>query len=265
MIKSIIYFILIALSRVLLFPISLIFFPLAYPFRHKSHLYCLWNGPKGLHILQIINWFFTKEGVNGDWWIGPYWYKKEFKDKYFSQSKDLAKTDFIPNGVKENILYFYLAYRWGAIRNYMWNLNRLLNYEGWRLDRPELIHDTISPRFTGSNLNPQCKFIDKEGFYRDNSGPYILYPFNKFQEDQCSIEGARIWKFYTPKSGRNPRFYYCYCKIVKLSFIKRYLAIEIKLGWFPDWGSYTWQTKFMLKKADMIADFNYDRYKKVLS
>lgn len=261
MFKTILYYIVLALFRAICFIPSIILFPFAFPFRVKAYDYCKENGPKGFHILQIINWFFTKEGDNGDWYAGPTWYMSELKLKTFNKFVNLNHKHPFLYTYKEQLIYFYICYKWGAIRNYMWNLNRLLTYEGGYVGNLDLIQNNLEINGLPIELEPQCKFKDEFDNYRDNSGPYILYPGN-FPTYLTTIEGSRFW-IYKNKNNQK-RFYYCKSKVFKLTFIKRFLAMELKFGWYPKWGSYTWHSKFMFKKMDEKALKDYRDYKEYL-
>ncbi len=211
--KTQIEFILLMLFRGLMFPISILLFPLAFPFRRDAYRYTNKHGNVGWHPLQWCNWFFTKDGERGDWYTGPYWYMQETKDKYFTEYINESKEDPIPLTFKQKLIYFFIAYRWCGFRNFMWNLYRIIFEEGgtWNglhIDDIDLVLNDIHPHTSDKLIMPQLKYTDDECNYRDNKGPILLtYGMCNFPLNRCSIFGKKQIEFPTVKHGKR-RFLY---------------------------------------------------------
>lgn len=249
--------------RFIQFFISIIFFPIVYPFRKKAYTYTKNN--KKFHILTICNWFFTKDNDNGDYYVGPYWYKKEFKDKIFNKYTDESKQDPIAETFKQKLAYFFLAYLWCGFRNYMWNLNRSLFTEGqmYFLDNRSYYKEkvnTVSKAIDSKDLMPQCKFKDKSGYFRDNKGPMIAYPGDFSLNNKCTIEGLKIKIFNTLKYPNRKRFQLNYAKVLKFIY---FISLEFFIGWDYLDGQLFWHSKIMFTKINRQSRLDYYNYKSI--
>ena len=216
----------------LLFPISLIGFPIAYPFRKKAYAYTGKHGNTGWHPLVWCNWFFTKDGERGDWCTGPYWYMQEWKDKTFDYYTTSCKEDPIPVSPWQHIVYFLIAYRWGAWRNFMWNLRRIIFEEGGTWNGLHINAITVTKDTTGMDYKlhlPQLKYTDEDCNYRDNKGPILLYyGMCGFPQSHCTILGKKRIEFPTVKEGK-VRF--LYRKAFARKFLKWTWVHEFYWGW----------------------------------
>jgi len=270
--KSILYYVYLNIIRIVHLIISIIFYPIAFLFRHKSNAYVKVHGNMGWHPLQWTNWFFTREGDIGDFYTGPIWYMREWKEKYFTKFIDEEMSDPIPQNLKEKFIYFLISYRWSGIRNFMWNLHRIINQEGgiWNgvpKDSIRVIKSTILIKDEDILKGAALKYIDKDGNYRDNKGTHICYPNNQFNIPvrNCYLEGVHYGKFKTMKMIENDgveRFNYSYAKVYPLPLINRLFCLEIKLGWAYYMGWQEFHMKFNFKKYDDFARKNHEEYLK---
>jgi hypothetical protein len=257
------------LFRLIQYPISIIFFPVAYPFRKKAYEYAKGKPGKDyklFHPLSIANWFFTKDDDSGNYYTGPYWYKKELKEKVFDEYEFAERREPVAKTFKQKLVYFYIAYCWCGFRNFMWNLYRLVYYDVWDSNREFsvkkedlVIHKNIFYPRTES-IFPQAKFTDKEGEFRDNSGPMILYPTMNFPLEKCTIEGVKNITFRNSKGKL--RFQNTSVKIIPIKVIKKILVIELFTGWNRISGAAYFHCKLMFKKFKGEAVKDYGLYRK---
>ncbi len=253
MIRNIIDYTLIGLLILLMFPVSILLFPLAYPFRNKAYNYSLKHGVIGWHPLQWCNWFFTKYKERGDWYTGPHWYMKELKDKTFHYWTTECKEDPIPLSPWQHIIYFLIAYRWCGFRNFMWNLRREITEEGgtWdgiQVEEVEIKKENITNVTHPDKLIfPQLKYVDENCNYRDNKGPLLLFPDNEcgFPTKKCTILGSKFARFPTVRNRRK-RFLYRKTKVTK------YWAFEFYIGWTYQGGQHVLYFKNRFKKNERI-------------
>ena len=274
--KNILFIIVSGLFRIIQFLISITLFPLVFLWRHKAYSYVEKHGNMGWHPLQWCNWFFTKEGRHGDWYTGPSWYMKNVKQKYFTKYTNEYKDDPIPQNLKEKFIYFLIAYRWCAIRNFMWNLKRIIHNEGgiWAgADENSInvvIHDLKlkKPHIDKTNISilPSLKYVNEHNIYMNNKGPYICYPYDTNHEvalTRCSCEGVHFGWFITAKNRE--RFNYRKVVIKPLPFIKRLFVWEFFIGWSYMMGWLTFHFKFHFKKWDKKAKTDHENYIKNIS
>jgi hypothetical protein len=246
--KTTIEYLLLLAFKALLFPVSVICFPLAYPFRKKAYAYTSEHGNTGWHPIVWANWFFTKDGRRGDWYTGPLWYMQELKEKTFHYWTTDCKEDPIPISPWQHIIYFIIAYRWGALRNFMWNLRRIVLEEGgtWQDLKPSEI-DIISDTTGHAHpfMLPQLKYTDRHCNYRDNKGPLLLFfGMCGFPESQCTILGKKRIEFPTKKKGKR-RFLYRKAT-ARPVFNKYIIAHEFYWGWHTGSGTPTLYLKFKI-------------------
>lgn len=233
-----------AIFRLILWPVAFVFFPIAYPFRKQAYRYVKYNKKNWWHPLFIANLFFTKDDDNGDYYVGPYWYKKEIKKKYFNNfvldSQDSIIYDSEGHPImsakltfKQKLIYFYLALRWCVTRNYLWNLHRMLTKEG-----------AITFFITNSNcdLEPQIKYVDKSGAYRDNSGPHVLFYTmdSPYAMQASTVEGYQAYLVYTKRGNVRPGFNFA--KVFNV--FNKHLTVQVNVGWSIDLG--WWQANFRI-------------------
>ena len=255
-------YITILILKLLMFPVSVVLFPLAYPFRKKAYKYTEIHGLIGFHPLQWCSWFFTKYCNEGDWYTGPFWYMREFKIKHFDIFSGVNNDDPIPQTFKQRLLYFYLAYRWGALRIYMWNLNRELFKEGGIWDGLEIKTKNvvkhklkIEPLRISPVVTPQLKYTNIDGTSVGNKGKYILYPGNyNYPIQICTLEGIHFGKFKTVRKNKN-RFNFRYVTLKKIG--RLLVQIEIFQGWsyYAGWPEYSFKIKFNKMNEKALGDY----------
>jgi len=258
--KACIIWILLGVARLIQFPVSLIFFPLVYPFRKAAYNYTNRDDYKLFHPLSILSWFFTKEKKSGNWYTGPYWFKKEIKDKVFKEYTDEEKQDPIARSFKQKLIYFYLAYLWCAVRNFMWNLQRIMFRQSWDNNRFFRVIKSNLPPYIDIKLMPQAKFTDETGICRDNSGPLILYSCMTNNYLFATIEGKKLVIFYDDKDRF--RFDYRYVKILPIRLFRTILIFELFIGWDKVDCSWLLHFKPMFKKYGKQARKNHREYLK---
>jgi len=244
---------------------SVVLFPIVYPFRNKAYRYTEENGLLGWHPLQWCSWFFTKYYDRGDWYTGPFWFLSSLKLKYFNEFSEELGNDPIPKTFKQKLIYFYMAYRWGAIRNYMWNLSRELFEEGGLWDGLEvkdigiIKHRLKIDEYKKSTvITPQLKYTDYQGSYSANKGKYYLFPkVHNYPVQSCTLEGIHLGKFRTVKRNKL-RFNYRYAVIKNLwSYL---IGVEIFQGWSYYTGWPEFRAKLNIKKMDTKALKDYREY-----
>ncbi len=233
-------YILLGILKGLLFPVSLIGFPFAYPFRKKAYAYTKKHGNTGWHPLVWANWFFTKDGQRGDWYTGPHWYMKETKDKVFDYWTTDCKEDPIPVSPWQHIVYFLIAYRWCGWRNFMWNLRRIIFEEGGTWHGLHIDDIKVTKDTTGLDeklLMPQLKYTDEHCNYRDNKGPILLmYGMCGFPQDKCTILGKKRIEFPTVRKGK---IRFLYRKATARPLFGKVWVHEFYWGWMYQSGTPT--------------------------
>ena len=171
---------------------------------------------------------------------GPEWYLKELKEKWKPWNK---------------LQYFWLCYRWAAIRNGAWAFDEWFFREG-KCDNLTIKYSNTKIRTT-ADIMPGVKFKDKDGTDRNNKGPYIRYPFdNPVELWKTTIEGTKLITFRTLKG--NKRFNFGHCRIHQ--FKKRFVIVEMLFGWNPYDGGIMFHCKFISRKKDSFAVIDYKNY-----
>lgn len=255
--KTQIEFILLIILKGLLFPFSIIGFPIAFPFRRNAYSYTLKHGNTGWHPLIWCNWFFTKDGERGDWHAGPYWYMQEWKDKHFTEYTNESKEDPIATTFKQKWIYFLIAYRWCGFRNFMWNLRRIVLEEGgtWnglRREDIDLIKENIYPPSDDVLVMPQLKYTDDDCNYRDNKGPVLLlWGMCGFPLERCSIFGEKRIEFPTVKKGKR-RFLY------RKAFVKKIWKWDWYHEFYWGWGYQSGTPTIYFKNRFKKTKYNFD-------
>lgn len=199
--------------------------------------------------------FLFTTGLNKEF-PGPLWYKKEQKLKWFSRFNEFGLP--IPETFKQKIQYFWLSYCWCGFRNAAWAFSSWFFREGAAsLDSTKVYYENTVEKLD-LTITPGAKFKEKDGTYRNNSGPYIRYTFDSLEKWNVTNEGTKILTFKTYKG--NERFFYGKAKIYKLDIIKKFLIIEYLFGW--NWwdGIKFFHFKNMFKKMDDFAVQDYNKY-----
>lgn len=150
---------------------ALMFYPLVYPFRNQIRR-------KKEKLPYRLGWFFLNDESD----YGFEWWRKANKVN------------------KKNL---WNAYRWSAIRNPMWNLEKQI--------RPEPMHLLISVKgeiTQGGKVLPGLPFAvlkweDDEGNYQDNKGEYISIKHSKIGQKggwYVSSNGKYYFRFSLAKN-----------------------------------------------------------------
>lgn len=223
-----------------------------------DNIYLIKDGYKKwqLYVNPLFWGYLMTTGMTTNY-AGLSWYLKEQKDKWFTKFEG-TEDNPVPVNFLQRLQYFYLSYRWGGLRNGAWAFSEWFFREGTASeDSLVLVKDrTAEPLHIV--LVAQAKFKDRDGYYRDNSGPYIRYTFDSEYKWLVTNEGLRIVTFITLIGKK--RFAYSFCKIYKLSLIKKFLVISLRYGWSSGDGMKVFHTKFMFKKMDDFQLAEYDRY-----
>ena len=176
-------------------------------------------------------------------WCGPEWFMRKQKEKWFRHLRMFTDyyffTETMPTNLdywfpmcsfKQKLQYFWICYRWQALRNSHWAFSEWFYREGkWK-------DDTVSVKYCYPaegyiykywDITPQLKW--DEG----NDGGKVL----RFAPDDIQIND--IWLFthlgkkkitFTTFKG-NRRFMYAFAKIIYLRPLKLKLIIEHQFGW----------------------------------
>lgn len=271
MTKNIFIYIGIILLSIVLRVVALIVYPVAFLFREKIRTFAgkrftetpdrVFQMNKGYKKWKLYFhpyfwlWCFT---TNSDDFDGPEWY---LRDKKLDWLFDLIDAGVLNNDIWFDIVYklryFYVCYRWNALRNPHWAFSEWFFREGkWTETTQEVIYSTMSVPYW--DIMPEAYFKDAEGNFMSSSGPYIRYPFEASQEWESTHEGKKLITFYTFRGHK--RFYYGFCKIILLKRLQKFLVIEQLFGW--NWwnGIPVLHNKFMFKKADDLALKDYQKY-----
>jgi hypothetical protein len=170
--------------------------------------------------------WFTCNGLNKTF-SGPEPFMREQKKKWFPVSYALNTLDWDHRN-KFSLRYFWICYRWNAIRNPHWAFNEWFFGEGkWKegSEKVKYCYPMEGSIYKYWDITPQLKW--DEG----NDMGKVL----KFQTPEtpvgeiwwCTHIGKKALTFTTHKG--NKRFMYCFCKIVP--FFKKQLLIEHHFGW----------------------------------
>ena len=248
-------------------------YPIAFAFRHKILRYAsdkmeedvdyqifrLKPGVKKRDLyLSPLFWGFLITTGFTDHYCGPAWFKKEQKMRWFNVFTEGDEPQPIPVTFKQKILYFWLSFRWGGLRNSGYAFAEWFFREGKAPLDTIKIYKCDTLEVLDLDVFPGAKFKDKDGSFRDNSGPYIRYTFDSEEKWNVTNEGTKIITFVTLKGKE--RFKYAFTKIYKLKKLKKFLVIELIFGWDQWDGMKVWHSKFMLKNMDNFALQDYDRY-----
>lgn len=193
-------------------------------------------------------------------------FMKEQKEKWFGRfgiTQEQINNKKIKLSFMRFLKYFWICYRWNAIRNPHWAFNEWFFREGVYIEGTMKIVKEKAPTKLPELIMPQAKFKDLDGTYRENSGPYIRYPYEAAEQWQSTNEGKKLMIFKTHK-GRE-RFYFGYCKIIPVRWLMKFLVIEILFGW--NWwnGIPVLHNKYMFKVMDYHSVADYQKYQRTLS
>ena len=281
---NILYYILIQLSGIPLRILSAILYPIVFLFRHKvlkfmlarveednvNRIFKLLPGTKKWKLyLHLYFWMFcftTGLTIN---YSGKYWYLRKLKEKWFpflikpyanleEKANDLLDKyiNSKKRSLKERLKYFYLCYRWQALRNSHWGFSEWFFREGKYKENSIFITESNAPYGLAELIMPELKW--DEG---NDGGRQIRYFYEANgvnDEWKTTHEGKKIMWFTTYKG--NKRFYYGYCKIIPLYKIKRILAIEQLFGW--NWwnGIPVLHNKYIFLKMTETSLAKYNKY-----
>lgn len=210
-------------------------------------------------------WLFCfTTGLTNNYY-GPDWYKKELKAKWFTD----IDIEILMNGKSKTVIfldklrYFWLCYLWMGIRNAHWAFSEWFFREGVYIEGTMKIVKEKGPTKLPELIMPEAKFKDLDGTYRDNSGPYIRYPYEAAEQWQSTNEGKKLMIFKTHKGKE--RFYFGYCKIIPVRWLMKFLVIEILFGW--NWwnGIPVLHNKYMFKEMDFHSVRDYQKYQRTIS
>lgn len=276
MMKNILLFILILfiegfLARI----ITLIVYPIVFLFRHRitSYINTKIEENEEFHFFELkprvkkwklyfspLFWGFLFTTGLTEKCTGPSWYKKEKKEKWFSEFTTEEDPHPIPQNFKQRLQYFWLSYCWSGWRNGNWALTEWFFREGgtpWYAVRVKKskMRDT---KTADAIIMPSTSFKDRDGTDRNNSGPYIKYVFDSENTWGCLQEGYKIQEFETHRG--NTRFYAGKVKVYKFDKLKKFLVMELLAGWNSYNGIPTTAARFMWKKMDDFALQDYNKY-----
>lgn len=252
MLSNISQYIGIILFSLILRVLTLFVYPISFIFRSQIIGYCnkrFFEAPVRIFVMRkgYARWklyfhpyfwlfCFTCNGLSKNF-SGPSWFMYNKKVKWFPDCKeefdvheeygeylDYGSYDFWP----ENIRYFWICYRWNALRNPAWAFSEWFFREGkWKegTEKVKYCYPLKGSIYKYWDITPQLKW-DK-----GNDGGKVL----RFQTPEtpvneiwlCTHEGKKLITFTTHKG--NKRFMYCFCKIVP--FFKKQLIIEHHFGW----------------------------------
>jgi len=242
--KNTLYYLFMFILGLPLIIISAIIYPIVFLFRHKVlsfmlkrveeddvyRVFVLKQGYKKWKVsLHPYCWMFWLTTGLTDQYIGPEWYKKLLKFKWFGYGMYANLNNYYSQfNFKQKLRYFYLCYCWQALRNSHWAFNEWFFREGkWK-------DDTVSVKYCYPaegyiykywDITPQLKW--DEG----NDGGRVL----RFPPDDIQANG--IWLYthlgkkkitFTTFKG-NRRFMYAFCKVIYFRRVK--LIIEHQFGW----------------------------------
>jgi len=271
-IKNILYCIFALAITGIIHILCLVIYPIAFIFRHKilkyadskieedfeNNVFKIKNGVKKwkLYFSPLFWGFLFTTGFTTKY-CGRSWYKKEKKLKWFTVFTIDEDPHPIPITLKQKIQYFWLSYCWGGWRNAAWAFTEWFFREG-RTKEIKLSKNKMQDKTLDPSIMPSTAFKDIDGSDRNNSGPYIKYTFDTENKWECLQEGIRIQTFET-YTGKE-RFYYGNVKVLKINKIKRFLVIELLMGWNPFNGQFTTAARFMFKVMDDFQISEYNRY-----
>lgn len=264
--KSVIYYLFLMIISLLHQGLTAILYPLVYAFRYKiikyaerriyedteTKLFKLRKNVKKWHLyINPLFWgFLFTTGLTYNF-SGPFWFKKDLKEKWFDNDDDHTRF-------KYRIRFFYLSYLWGGLRNSGYAFSQWFLCEGDAIADSIKVYKCNTVKDISLIEMPNAKFKDEFGNDMNNSGTYIKYPFDDPGESGVTIEGTKILLFRT-YIGKE-RFKYAFTKIYKLSKIKKFLVIELIYGWDTWDGMAYLHSKFMFKKINTISESDYNRY-----
>ncbi len=187
-----------------------------------------------LHPYFWMFWFTT--GLT-DNYSGHYWFMRKRKEKWFpwliepyallekEANKFLDTAYLLREKWYQTLQYFYICWRWQALRNSHWAFNEWFFREGkWKEGSQKVIYCNSPKPIPWWDVMPEAKW--DEG----NDGGKVLRwpaPWNQFEEWRYTHEGIKLITFTTHRG--NKRFYFGHCKVY--NFKKRILVIQYLFGW----------------------------------
>lgn len=277
--KNIILYIIAILAGWLLKLVALIIYPITFLLRYKIVSYAkskFWEDFDNKRFVifsypYVQRWklylhpyfwlFCLTTGFPTDYYWGPEWYKKKLKDKWFGGTGMEIIINLNPSSIKfkDKLRYFYICYGWQGVRNSTWAFSE------WFLREGGIIEGTLKTVKTNVDIPldimPEAKW-DEEG---NDGGTYLRYPYDaKDANDiwRTTHEGKKTVEFLTGKG--NKRFYWGYCKILRLDLIRKFLVIEYLFGWNWFNGMPSFHFKHMLRKMDIKSLTDYLKYQEYL-
>ncbi len=217
--------------------LSAILYPIVFLFRCKvlfymskrvtedevNRVFILKSGYKKWKLyLHPYFWMFCLTTGLTDQWHGPDWFMRKQKNKWWYDVYFVRKIS--------KLRYFWICYRWQALRNSHWAFSEWFFREGkWKDGTEKFVYcdPAKGSIYKCWDIMPQLKW--DEG----NDGGKVL----RFQTDGTPVEqiwlcthlGRKKLSFTTHKGNR--RFMYAFCKIVYLRPLKLKLIIEHQFGW----------------------------------
>ena len=204
---SILYYILVSISRIPMFILSLVLTPFAYVLRQYRHL-------------DIVGYWLTEENP-------PEW---------FTRTNNIDAYDNLI-GIKK----FWIYYKWTALRNYAWGFYN--KYGKVAIKEPFyntfVVKSNTEVELPG-NYTPQLRFLDKDYNYSAAKGKYInwywYYP-TPYDLNKVTVPGVKIIGFI----DLNNKYRFLYTCIRKF----KYFTISLRFGWNPYDGLITWHSKLI--------------------
>lgn len=233
---NILLYISIQLLGILLRIISAILYPIVFLFRHRVlsfmtkrvieddviRVFRLKSGYKKWKLyLHPYFWMFCLTTGLTDQWHGPEWFMRKQKLKWWNNLYFFPRSRFI-----SKLRYFWICYRWQALRNSHWAFNEWFFREGKWIDGSQKVIYCNSPKpIPWWDIMPEAKW--DEG---NDGGKVLRWPTPETpisEEWLCSHEGTKLITFTTHRG--NKRFYFGHCKVYY--FKKRFLVIQYLFGW----------------------------------
>jgi len=280
--KNIIYYLFIELIGLVLKVISLFIYFFVWPFRYKvlkwakKHfkedeykMFVMINGHKKWKVYFYLRfWFFCFTTGLTDRWHGPDDFMREQKERWFKHVRIFTDynlfTETMPTHLetwydmfsfKQKIQYFWICYRFQAIRNAHWAFNEWFFREGEYKEGSMIIKYSIAPYPIDQILMPELEWDEST---TDKQLRYFYEATGENDKWKTTREGKKLMTFITRKG--NKRFYRGYCKIISLYKIKRLLAIERLFGWNSWNGIPEFHNKYIFLKMNETSLAKYNKY-----
>jgi len=166
---------------------------------------------------------FTCNGLDKTY-SGPEPFMREQKQRWFGP----GNIDLPHKKLKDKLRYFWICYRWNALRNPHWAFNEWFFREGkWKegTEKVSYCRPLEGSIYKYWDITPQLKWDEGNDMGKVLRFQTIDTPQNEIW--QCTHEGKKKITFTTHKGHK--RFMYAFCKVTTL--FNKQLIIEHQFGW----------------------------------